>query len=107
MKTDLNPASLELHDAILQSIHFDLERSSLRLVAHAYVNLDSTRKKIEIEFSNVLEYSLIADVISLSDNGRAGNVNYWAPAVGSGNSIVYLNDGCIRVNAGGIRCCLL
>lgn len=96
----MKPTDLELHDAVLRSWTTDFSAASLTLFVDAYLSSDTkTRSPVEIDFLGVTDMSCVADFASIATNSRAGNINYWVPSRGVGQTYVYLNEGCIAIRA--------
>jgi hypothetical protein len=100
----LNLDKLELHDAVLKAVEFDLARQTAVIKLDCYLKPQaSTRTPMRLQFKGVQEVTCTADWDQLKSNSKAGNVNYWLPNKGAKPKFIYLNDGCITVRATGIR----
>lgn len=96
----MNPFSLELHDAHLLGVSLDPVRRTVTLTVGAYEEPSaSERVKLQIRFEHVESVNLSADLTSLADNFKAGNINYWNPAVSPQCTHLHLADGYIVVSA--------
>ena len=100
----MKPTDLELHDAVMRSCTTDFSAVSVTLFVDAYLSSDAKiRSPVEIDFLGVTDMSCLADFASIATNNRAGNINYWVPATGVGQTYVYLNEGCIAIRAQEVR----
>jgi hypothetical protein len=95
--------SLELHDGLIVSMEISYTKKDLIVEVELYRSSDDrVREKRSIIFEGVRSISQIADFNSLEKNAFAGNINYWVPCQ-DGTTFIYLTDGCIVVNASGLR----
>jgi hypothetical protein len=91
----------ELHDAIIQRTAIDYPKKTVQIDLAFYpepVNA-KTRSDASILFEGVRSISHSAEFEHLSDNAKAGNINYWAPASKSGVTFIYLVNGVISIDA--------
>lgn len=97
----MNPNDLELHDAQILSWSVDVEKCTALVVVNAYESQASnSRAAMRISFTGVTDFSSFADFVSLADNARSGNVNYWKPRERGGTkTLLYMNDGCLVISS--------
>lgn len=97
----MNPNDLELHDAQILSWSVDVEKCTALVVVNAYESQASnSRAAMRISFTGVTDFSSFADFVSLADNARSGNVNYWKPREHGGTkTLLYMNDGCLVISS--------
>ncbi|WP_150115708.1 hypothetical protein ACDI35_06195 [Xanthomonas axonopodis pv. cajani] len=99
-----NPATLDLHDAIIESISLDFSTRTLKIYTNHYQSRKSSkRSKLIISFYKVANYSCLSDLESILDNSKSGNINSWSPAKGKGTTYIYLVEGCIQVAADNVE----
>lgn len=90
---------INLHDAILHSIIFSTEDSTvvvLRIFYYEHSN-SKLRTKIEVRISNVKSMSSVVDCGELADNASAGNISDWSPAKRRGFTFFHLVGGAISI----------
>ena len=92
--------TIELHDALLQSMDIDYVAKTVKIRLEYYSNQEEKyRKLIFINFEEVSMISEISNLKQLQKNAFAGNVNYWVPKQDDGVTYIYLTDGCIAIHA--------
>lgn len=96
---------LELHDAIISNIEVNLGSISVLLKCYLHEGSDK-RIDLRINFSGVRSCGVSMDHVSLENNARSGNVNYWIPK-NNGTTYIYLMDGCINIDSKNICVSLL
>jgi hypothetical protein len=91
----------ELHDAVIERTSIDYPKKTVQIDMAYYPEPvhAKTRVGASIVFEGVRSISHSADFGHLGDNARAGNINYWAPALKSGVTFIYLVNGVISIDA--------
>lgn len=88
------------HDSQVESITIDALSRTVSLRFSSYPSFAaSDRIAIEVAFKNVTSITTTADLVALSINHGAGNVNHWHVAEGPGSSYFYLIEGCLVITA--------
>ena len=96
----MNPVDIELHDARLCEVRFDPMRQTVFLAVDAYESPSSSeRRRLHILFEGVADFHASMDNIALADNFKAGNVNYWSPAIAPKRTHLYFSDGHVQILA--------
>lgn len=94
---------IELHDALIQSVVFDIEAATVSISLLVYGEENSkTRHPLLIRFEEVETISSVADCIALKKNKFAGNISYWIPNEKGGLTFIYLADGIFAIKSGKI-----
>ena len=76
------PTDIELHDGRLREVTFNPMQQTVVLTVDAYQSPSSDeRRRLQIVFEEVSNFRSSMDVVALADNFKAGNMNYWSPAV--------------------------
>jgi len=86
-----NLDSIELHDAIIESINMDFSSAAVTVHIAYYPNAESQRRiQGKLSFENVESIFQAADFTRLQQNSAAGNINYWRPS-NAGQVTVHLS----------------
>ena len=99
----IDPAVLELHDAVLLGVESDLVHHRLRVRLDVYLDDDSdARHHCVIAFEDVERHVETLDWSELGEHATAGNVSHWLPAAGAGTTVFHCAHGFLSVTAGRI-----
>jgi hypothetical protein len=100
LRKNMNPIDIELHDARIRELIFNPVRQIATLTVDAYSSPSSSeRRGLQIVFEGVIDFHSSMDAIALVENFKAGNVNYWSPAVAPRRTHIYFSDGHIEILA--------
>lgn len=100
----INPLEVDLHDAIMEKILFGFSDGSLEICLRYYGDaFDKERVAAKILFKDVEFSSCVLDYLSLINNSRSGNINYWSPSLAGETTYIYFVDGFLHVKAKNIK----
>lgn len=100
----IDVTSIDLHDAIIESIDINILDQSTKIRLKYYESTDAKeRSSGVIAFRLVSAISGLLEFNALLDNSRSGNINHWTPSPASGTTYIYFLEGCLSVSANSIE----
>lgn len=93
----------DFHDSNLLAINLDLSARRLTVHLEAYLSQEGPRVRtpIRLTFSNVRSFSTTADLKSLKQHAKFGNIAHWTP--GKGVNFISLAAGTIAFEANALE----
>ena len=89
---------LNLHDALLKTMHVDYVARVARIELEFYANdANAARKWLAIDFHGVSVITQTVDLDALKEHEFAGTISDWKPADGPGPTYLYLPTGCVSI----------
>lgn len=94
----VRPEELDLHDAIFDQLHVDIEHQFLSVHVNCYLSHESrSRVMLRINFLRVYNLFSSLDFISLQDNKRSGNAASWHLDMDRRVAHIYLVNGYVSI----------
>jgi hypothetical protein len=94
----MSKIEIDFHDAIIDAIDISFSSRKLSVKAFAYGNdQTSKREPIVVSFSEISSVSLVADVDTIIDNSKSGNVNQLVIDRKNKAAYVYMIEGILSV----------
>lgn len=94
----MSKIEIDFHDAVIEAIDISFSSRKLSLKAFAYGNdQTSKREPIVVSFSGISSTSLVADVHTIMDNSKSGNINQLVIDQKNKTAYIYMIEGIVSV----------
>ena len=90
---------LDLHDALIESADINFASGSILIKATAYKDRPSTqRSPLSIHITGAKSIVISADLMTIRDNGRSGNINHFVIDHDRNVAHMYFVDGILSTS---------